>query len=1829
MKKKSLVSLLAFVLVFVTVFALMGTKADAITILNGVKLSGATTELTGDGGSLSVYAKGGGFVSGAKSQTLTLTNTNTENVTVSFQYTFTTGGGSYTIKNGNTTVASGSATNATPQTVTMKLGSQATATLSVTGNKGSLSGTEATLNVTDFRVAVERVESIVLKTPVNGGYSVTYTTPDKTKTTTTMTSATADTTIQLILAEGVALKAIPDSGYQFYKWMDKGVTLDAFNATIDDMRALVDGSEVNVEFTSAEYTLAYSVGGLRYGSWEEAVTLAAASNTHVTICADYTLPARLTDSVSHSEKIGTYVTADSNGKLTYRLPSGVKLLVPMSAEDHGNFDGTVLHSTPGQALATPKAYRKLKVSDGAILQIDGILNVNARSHGTENRATGGYGVIELLGDSRIKVNGTLYCYGYVSGSGTVEAMSGGKVHEMLQVADHPGGQCMLSAATNEGKMFLFSHYYIQNIECKYKVNKGANSYVCAYVYADSKYYGGDGDNMPARAVLASSTEQALFKTSRGYFQRSYNATDDRISYDVYGDVVTDGITVTVYSTDMDSTKQIMPITGNMTITIKDGSNVTMKNQFAMLPEAKLIVENGATLNVEGNVSFWDVADWNQGYQGSEYNTNNLSNSGALKGTGYAANNKIGVLPYIHTTGKKSPRTAYASSAKLVVNGTVNGAQNLYVTQHGNKSIDKILTGTGTLVNTARTNSKVTSIEPYVRKTATYLGKNTYSAVFEKVAVIEMVGKMVDSTYTAGGDQYESFGVGTYKAMPTNNGSTNDSWYRFKMTYNYTDANGETVSVVDYITKDTHAFDALALGDTNGNGVVDADEKRYVITDYVLNGTANVDQSLPSAVLNLSGIASDVTVDLTVDEYDYTVSWTDKTGENDVTRVDYISAGEPASYKIDGLWDLSTINVTDASGAAYAVERSIVQTDEENAQSTTLTLTGIDRDIAVSFDGEAASLLVEWIVTGATEATKSQYVATGANVTYTLTQPEDGWFVVESCDVDNAVNAKESVTLNNVQANTTVNLNVVRYDCKVQLISGVDTITDPVAVEPFYMNFNSLGASVEIGVKDISSDTVRYIFDDIKSVSPAGTMYELSKYNDNLKINNLSNKLTTVLVNRRSFDYRVDIQEGNTTLDRQYIQGSAITPYNFANGVYVDSISAVTTANVALTQATATTNAALAVSDVSADTAVKVSTRNFDKVVTFVDASKADGETGRVLKEIFTTASSVTYTCDDRYRVEAATAANGTVSGVGGESITVSGLNGSTTVEVTLDHFDYKVYWKDQAQTNAQNYMAGVLETDYVDAGEAAVYQTADRQVATVFQKPNDVTLTPADGGEKLEATGFAADSEILLNLVDYSYKVTFNAKVGDVTKSITKYAALVDGQWKDVLDNGSIFYDATYNYDANTKYCITGYTLSNAAAAAVALTPENAVNGHTTLKITDLSADQTVDMNLAAVGHKVIWNIQTTTRDGATTTESFVEYLPVDATEARYTFPEGYCVTSVDGTATDRSSNVAVIENITGDVKVTVKAQDYSYKVTWKLTLNGEATTETVFLPVGTNSDTYELEDKFTITEISATNNATVSGLETYTAKVENITADTTVSVTAKDYNYIVNWILYKDGEQTNAWTQYCDALAEMTWTQEDDSYVVTEVVASGALVNHTNKHVDVVSMSGSTATVTIKLETPLDGYTYFFGNMAYKYYKNSAEYTYQEGEGGWALRDTYTWTHVTGSKRHKEVDRDGNKVDYVVPNGSVLLVNNSNQIVKATVTVTSDQTWLTMYLSGNNKKGTVTENSDGTRTSVITFTLRPDDQIYVRGDLAGTPDEISEVAKAAGKWDVQFTPID
>ncbi len=560
--------------------------------------SATGTTITG-----SVVSVGGTCSDTHYDSTLTIKNNKATKATLSFNYAIEANSG--TIKVNGTEVTANGAFNKE-----LAVGDS----IMVYIKSGSTTATKITMtNV----ALVSDVTATTTFVPAENG---TYTVDGKTVTETYSNTQSSMTAYQVV--------ATPAEGYQFLGW---------YNLTTGKCIATAASTALNIEsdctitakFASKSVAL-FETGGQRFADLNEAVAYAQTNGqSKITLATDGSISG------------------------TYTIPAGITLLIPFDAA------GTLYTDAPAAIRTTPasKAFRTLTMSEGTSITVNGAISLGGRyfaaGGGQQGRPVGDYGYIKMADNSSITVKngGSLYAWGFISGSGSVLAESGATVYEFYQIADFRGG----SASSDMGnKVFPFSQYFVQNIEVPLTLNAGANEKVYSGVYAMSTTY---------TTSINFIGNNGMFKVVSGSFTKDYDEKTDRLILTVNGEAELNTLALKLAGMSVNSASYVLPITNNISINIQSGK-VTINQDAALLAGVEVNIAEGADLTVASGKTIYV-------YDGDEWNSDNFVwGSCKFKSVAYAP-------------GKAYNRTnADLKDVKIDVNGTLTALGAIYTTKGG-------------------------------------------------------------------------------------------------------------------------------------------------------------------------------------------------------------------------------------------------------------------------------------------------------------------------------------------------------------------------------------------------------------------------------------------------------------------------------------------------------------------------------------------------------------------------------------------------------------------------------------------------------------------------------------------------------------------------------------------------------------------------------------------------------------------------------------------------------------------------------------------------------------------------------------------------------------------------------------------------------------------------------------------------------------------------------------------------------------------------------------------------------------------------------------------
>ena len=169
------------------------------------------------------------------------------------------------------------------------------------------------------------------------------------------------------------------------------------------------------------------------------------------------------------------------------VPAYVTLILPYSeqCDSSGTKDGESMETTSPKT--STDRYMTLTVPKGSSLTVDGTLIVGGVlsrpfAFDYQGHTSGPFAQLTVNGSVEVRDGGSLYCYGFIKGTGTVHARAGASVYEPMVVTDYVGGDMAYCNYSNGQSPF--SRYAMYNIQSKYSMEYGAVLYGMVNLYAN-------------------------------------------------------------------------------------------------------------------------------------------------------------------------------------------------------------------------------------------------------------------------------------------------------------------------------------------------------------------------------------------------------------------------------------------------------------------------------------------------------------------------------------------------------------------------------------------------------------------------------------------------------------------------------------------------------------------------------------------------------------------------------------------------------------------------------------------------------------------------------------------------------------------------------------------------------------------------------------------------------------------------------------------------------------------------------------------------------------------------------------------------------------------------------------------------------------------------------------------------------------------------------------------------------------------------------------------------------------------------------------------------
>ena len=324
----------------------------------------------------------------------------------------------------------------------------------------------------------------------------------------------------------------------------------------------------------------------------------------------YTLQDALKNATSGTVIVAANTVASNSsaycGDAYYTVKKGVTLLVPYDKDHSTNTKDIQRCYENGVSVpAVGTAYRTLTLPAGVTLLVaeQATLIVNAKVVSASAPVTGivygsNFGQLEVQKDAQVVVSGTFECIGFTYGEGSVTVNSGAYLYELFNMIAYKGGTNSLSL---KNKLFPLNQYTLTSLSCQTTFVSGSNYNAKAFVTGKLLWV----MDQNADVQFASNSPDAFIQmnSENAYVEKRIDENTGRTSFDCYGDVILNNITLSLGGIfAFDTAGLPVPVPGHFSITVHGNASMAKETQIKLLPGAQLTVEKGATLTVEGSDS---------------------------------------------------------------------------------------------------------------------------------------------------------------------------------------------------------------------------------------------------------------------------------------------------------------------------------------------------------------------------------------------------------------------------------------------------------------------------------------------------------------------------------------------------------------------------------------------------------------------------------------------------------------------------------------------------------------------------------------------------------------------------------------------------------------------------------------------------------------------------------------------------------------------------------------------------------------------------------------------------------------------------------------------------------------------------------------------------------------------------------------------------------------------------------------------------------------------------------------------------------------------------
>ena len=365
------------------------------------------------------------------------------------------------------------------------------------------------------------------------------------------------------------------------------------------------------------------------------------------------------------------------------VKDGVTLLIPYSDSDNsGHSLGQSTNDTTAKITSSSYLYIDATVDTGVTVTVYGKIvvgGITARpfTFDYQGHTSADYSQMTINGNVVLKDGAVLDCYGFIKGSGTIDAEAGSSVYEPLVITDYVGGDYMKALAM--AGQSPFNRYSLMNIQCTMTIHgKQTLSGECASLYGHVVMYAND-DWYQTDITFIGSSDSFLTLSKGAYATLTYDSGkyvnsdwSSNICKDIGRTIIaisggasfgSFSITYEGYTVDVGNLDFSIPY--NFDITLNNG-NYTMSKIYRIMPGASVTVSSDAVLNIIGKMTVYPEFN-DTGFRDKYYPTSEL-----LGSYGFSSSGSLVVNGTLKISGPFAGTVTYGSDGgRIIVNDTAS------------------------------------------------------------------------------------------------------------------------------------------------------------------------------------------------------------------------------------------------------------------------------------------------------------------------------------------------------------------------------------------------------------------------------------------------------------------------------------------------------------------------------------------------------------------------------------------------------------------------------------------------------------------------------------------------------------------------------------------------------------------------------------------------------------------------------------------------------------------------------------------------------------------------------------------------------------------------------------------------------------------------------------------------------------------------------------------------------------------------------------------------------------------------------------------------------